>query len=29
MAKNPAFIPERKAIFEELYAVQQAKYKGK
>lgn len=29
MAKNPAFIAERKVVFEELYATQQAKYKGK
>ena len=29
MAKNPAFIAERKVVFDELYATQQAKYKGK
>lgn len=27
--KNPAFIAERKKIFDELYAVQQQKYSGK
>ena len=29
MQKNPAFIAERKVVFEELYADQQNKYKGK
>ncbi len=29
MAKNPAFIAERKVVFDELIATQQARYKGK
>lgn len=29
LQKNPAFIAERKVIFDELYATQQAQYKGK
>jgi hypothetical protein len=29
MQKNPAYIPERKAVFEELYEAQVNKYKGK
>lgn len=29
MEKNPAFIAQRKGVFEELIAIQDAKYKGK